>query len=203
MADAPIAHPWFAALYDRMTASMERGFMGATRRSLVGSVTGRVLEIGCGTGANFAHYAAAEVVATEPDPHMLARATRRAAETGRPIDLRQAPAEALPFPDGSFDTVVSTLVLCTVGDPPRALAEVRRVLRPGGTFHFCEHVRSDRAWAALVQDAITPLWRRLAGGCHPNRDVIGLIRAAGLDLVRVAPVRDAPLPVFFEGMAVG
>ena len=202
MTDPPIAHPWFAAVYDRLNASMERGFMGAVRRDLVGSASGRVLEIGCGTGANFSHYRVADVVAIEPDPHMLARAARRAAETGLPIELQQAPAEALPFPERSFDAVVSTLVLCTVRDPAQALAEVRRVLRMGGEFRFCEHVRSDKAWAALVQDAITPLWRRLAGGCHPNRDVIGLIRAAGFDVVRLDRVDGAPLPVFFPGVAV-
>src|SRR5438105_1229152 len=130
MTEPPIAHPWFAALYDRLTAAAERGFMGRVRAEIVGSTRGRVLEIGCGTGANFRHYgeAATAVVATEPDPHMLERAERRAKEIGRPIALRQAPAEDLPFPDCSFDVVLSTLVLCTVRDPVRALAEMRRVL---------------------------------------------------------------------------
>src|ERR1043166_4844706 len=144
MAEPRVAHPWFAALYDRVSAPMERGFMRGVREDLVGTASGRVLELGCGTGANFAYYrdGATEVVATEPDPHMLERARKRAADVGRSVDIRRVPAEALPFPDASFDTVLSTLVLCTVDEPARALAEVKRVLRPGGEFRFCEHVRA-------------------------------------------------------------
>src|SRR5213594_1343369 len=139
MAEPLVAHPWFAAVYDRINAAMERGFMRPVREELVGSARGRVLEIGCGTGANFRYYrdGATEVIATEPDPYMLERAARRAKEAGRPIELRQAPAEALPFADRSFDTVLSTLVLCTVRDPSRALAEMRRVLAANGELHFC------------------------------------------------------------------
>ena len=199
-----VAHPWFAAVYDRLNTAMERGFMREVREDLVGSARGRVLEIGCGTGASFAYYrdGATEVVATKPDPNMLERATRRAAEIGRSIDIRQAPAEALPFPDGSFDTVVSTLVLCTVRDPTKALSEVKRVLRAGGEFRFCEHVRAKNVVGALVQDVITPLWRLLAGGCHPNRDLLGLIREAGFGAVRFHHLEAPPIPVFFKGVAV-
>src|SRR5439155_19115331 len=144
-------HPWFAAVFDRLSAPMERGFMREVRTDLVGGARGRVLEIGCGTGASFPYYGASatEIVATEPDPYMLERARKRAEEVGRAIDIRQAPAEDLPFADGSFDTVVSTLVLCTVRDPAAALAEVRRVLEPGGELHFCEHGRFENAVGAL------------------------------------------------------
>lgn len=187
------AHPWFAAIYDRLNAGAERTFLRPAREEIVGRASGRVLEIGCGTGASFPYYtAAAEVFATEPDPHMLARARRRVADLGRAIDIRQAPAEALPFPDASFDAVVSTLVLCTVTDPARTLAEIRRVLRPGGELRFYEHVRHEHAFGAFWQDLVTPLWHRLFAGCHPNRDTAGLLRASGFTIVQL--VATTPLP---------
>jgi ubiquinone/menaquinone biosynthesis C-methylase UbiE len=190
----PQGHPWFAAIYDRLNASAERTFLRPAREEIVGGARGRVLEIGCGTGASFPYYAAAatEVLATEPDPHMLRRARRRAADLGRSIDIRQAPAEALPFPDASVDAVVSTLVLCSVADPGRALAEVRRVLRPGGELRFYEHVRHEHAFGAFWQDLVTPVWHRLFAGCHPNRDTAGLLRASGFSIVQL--VATTPLP---------
>lgn len=194
-------HPWFAAIYDRLNAAAERTFLRPVREEVAGKARGRVLEIGCGTGASFPYYrgTVTELVATEPDPHMLARARTRAAAVGRTIDLRQAPAEALPFDDRSFDTVVSTLVLCTVRDPARALAEVKRVLRPGGELRFYEHVRHDHALGALSQDLVTPLWRRCFAGCEPNRDTARLIREAGFEIVeleRTTPVPPIP-PLYF------
>lgn len=177
-------HRWFAALYDGMNRSEEKGFLGEMRRQLLAEVTGDVLEIGVGTGANFAHYpAAARVVALEPDPFMLKRAEQKLADLGRTnITLRRAPAEALPFPDASFDTVVSTLVLCTVADPGRALDEIRRVLRPGGRLLFIEHVRADGVGGS-VQDAIRPLWGWFGAGCHPNRRTHDTLRDGGWDVV--------------------
>jgi len=191
----PEGHPWFAAVYDRMMAAAERTFMVGERQAVVGGARGRVLEIGCGTGASFPYYdaAATERWATEPDPFMLARATQRAAELGCAIDIRQAAAECLPFADGFFDTVISTLVLCTVADPDRALAEVRRVLRPGGELRFYEHVRSGSSLAALGQDVVTPLWRWLAAGCHPNRDIVGAVRGAGFVIETLEPKAPVPL----------
>ncbi|HZP43641.1 MAG TPA: class I SAM-dependent methyltransferase [Candidatus Binatia bacterium] len=191
---APGGHPWFAAVYDSLMAAGERRFMAAEREAVVGGARGRVLEIGCGTGLNLPYYTAAatERWAVEPDPFMLARAARRAAEQGVAVDLRRAPAESLPFADDFFDTVVSTLVLCTVADPARALAEVRRVLRPGGELRFYEHVRSASRLGALGQDVVTPLWRRIAAGCHPNRDVAGAIRAAGFTIVALEPKTPVP-----------
>jgi ubiquinone/menaquinone biosynthesis C-methylase UbiE len=177
-----VGHPIFAAFYERLARAAERGFMGPVRRELVGPAAGRVIEIGAGTGLSFAHYgdAAERVVAIEPDPHMLARAEERAAERGDGlVELRQLDAERLPFADGSFDTAIASLVLCSVASPPAALAELRRVLRPGGTLRFYEHVRSESALGARGQDAVAPLWRRLAGGCHPNRDTVAEIERAG------------------------
>ena len=177
-------HRWFAAFYVRLSASVERTpFMKGVRQEIVGGARGRVLEVGAGTGASFPYYGdqADEIVATEPDPHMLKRARRRAEQAARPIELRQAGAEELPFEDAAFDSVVSTLVLCTVPDPDRALSEVRRVLKPGGELRFFEHVRYDHAFGAFWQDAVAPVWRWIGAGCNPNRDTAALIRAAGFE----------------------
>jgi len=188
-------HRWFAALYDRITGPGERRLFSKVRPHIVGEVSGRVLEIGVGTGASLPYYpAGVQVVGTEPDPYMLRRAERRLRELGRSnVELRQAPAESLPFEDASFDHVVSTLVLCTVDDQARALAEARRVLKPGGTLRFIEHVRNDESpfWGR-TQDLITPVWRWLGAGCHPNRQTRRAIEEAGfrfeeLDEVRIAP----------------
>ena len=132
-------HRWFAAVWDRIgnsSADLD------TRTEVAGGATGRVLEVGAGTGFNFSHYGAEvlEVTATEPDPFMLRRARRRALEASRPVKLLQAPAEQLPFDDDSFDTVVSTWVMCSVTDPAKALSEVYRVLKPGGEYRFVDHV---------------------------------------------------------------
>ncbi len=186
-------HRWFAALYDRIMASAERGFLKAVRREVAGGAKGKVLEIGAGTGLNFAHYSdSAEVIATEPDPFMLKTAEKRAAEANHMIDLKQASAEELPFDDASFDVVVGTLVMCSVPHPERALAEIRRVLKPGGEYRFYEHVRYGNAFAAFWQDAATPVWRWFGAGCHPNRDTAQSIRDAGLEIVAIE--RTKPLP---------
>ena len=187
-------HRWFAAMYDRMTASAERSYLGAARAETAGGAKGRVLEIGAGTGANFRHYTelAEQVVATEPDPYMLRKARVRAQDAARPIELHQAPADDLPFEDGASDTVVSTVVLCTVPDPLKALGEIRRVLRPGGELRFYGHVRSDNAVAGLFQDVALPLWRWIGAGCHCNRDTASNIRAAGFEIRKLAA--SAPFP---------
>ncbi len=192
-------HKWFASIYDSMTARAERTFMKRIREEIVGGARGRVLEVGAGTGANFPYYRdhAEEVIATEPDHFMLDRARRRAEEVVRPIDLRQASAEELPFDDGSFDTVVSTLVMCSVTDPLRALSEVRRVLKPTGEFRLYEHVRYDHAFGAFWQDMITPVWRWFGAGCHPNRDVASFVREAGFEFERLEPIKPVPpIPPF-------
>ncbi|MDP3768599.1 MAG: class I SAM-dependent methyltransferase [Dehalococcoidia bacterium] len=188
-------HRWFAAVYDRLTGPAERRLFKEIRPRIIGEAEGRVLEIGAGTGASFEYYAReTHVVGTEPDPFMLARARRRVEELGAEhIELHQAPAEALPFEDGSFDHVVSSLVLCTVSDVPRALAEVRRVLKPDGTFRFIEHVRNDdsRFWGT-VQDVIAPVWRWIGAGCNPTRRTQQAIEEAGFRLERIELIRVAP-----------
>jgi ubiquinone/menaquinone biosynthesis C-methylase UbiE len=136
-----------------------------------------VLEIGAGTGFYFPHYPDdAQVVATEPDPHMLRRAAARARKHG--VDLRAAPAEDLPFPDATFDTVVTTGVLCAADDPTSALTEVRRVLRPGGTVRFSEHVRAERPLRRAMQRTLDPIHYRVFR-CHIGRDTVGLMREMG------------------------
>jgi ubiquinone/menaquinone biosynthesis C-methylase UbiE len=175
-------HPVFAALYDPIGASMERRWMGARRRRLLAGARGAVLEIGGGTGANLVHYRDVDrVTIAEPDPFMRSRIGPKLQDSRVPVDVSSAGAEALPFPDGSFDTVVSTLVLCTVPDQEAVLEEIRRVLRPGGRLLFIEHVRAAGSMARW-QDRLEPLWRRLLGGCHPNRDTVAAIEGAGFEM---------------------
>jgi ubiquinone/menaquinone biosynthesis C-methylase UbiE len=177
-------HPIFARFYDRMTAGVERGGLAEMRRELLSSATGRVLELGAGTGHNLEHYTAAvtELVMAEPDPHMARRLRERLAEdpgaAGAPTVV-EASAEDLPFDDDSFDTVVATLVLCSVEDPQRALAEARRVLVEGGRLLFIEHVRSNRPGLAHWQDRLERPWGFFAAGCHPNRPTDQLLADAG------------------------
>jgi ubiquinone/menaquinone biosynthesis C-methylase UbiE len=190
--EARAGHPWFAAFYDLISKAEEEKVLAPLRRWVVGEATGRVLEIGAGTGLSFPYYRRdVQLVATEPDPYMLHRARRRAAALGLGVELRTEPAEALPFADASFDAVVCTLVLCTVADPLRALGEVRRVLKPDGTFRFIEHVRGG-GWHGRSQDLVTPLWRRVGAGCHPNRPTLETIRASGFRVVRL---EERPLKV--------
>lgn len=194
-------HPIFAALYDPINRMGERKLLGPLRQHIAGEAVGRVLEIGAGTGANFPFYRnIAPLVATEPDPFMLRRAKQRAREVGLPVEFHDRPAEALPFADASFDTVVATLVLCSVADPARALAEVRRVLKPDGTFRFIEHVRAHSARTARVQDFLTPVWRRLAAGCHPNRRTAEAIAGAGLPIIELQE-RMVPMQLLIAGVA--
>lgn len=176
-------HRWFAATYDRMSRSEENGFLGEMRRQLLADLTGDVLEIGAGTGANFEHYPpSVRVTALEPDPFMLRRAEEKLAALGRSnISLQEAPAEQLPFDDASFDTVVSTLVLCTVHDASESLAEIRRVLKPGGQLRFIEHVRANGITGG-IQDVIRPIWGWFGAGCHPNRRTVDALRSAGFDV---------------------
>lgn len=197
-------HRWFAAIYGLMGPICDRG-LRPLRASVVGAARGRVLEIGAGTGLNFPYYTEAEsVVATEPDPFMLRRARKQARgqarKLGLTIEFRQCTAEALPLPDASFDTVVSTLTLCTVGEPARALAEVRRVLKPGGVFRFIEHVRGRGAFQRRVQDVLTPVWCRLGAGCHLNRETAAGIEAAGFDITELQR-RETPLLPLIIGAA--
>lgn len=176
-------HPILAALYDWSTGGFERSMGQRWRTEVLSGCGGRVLDLGCGTGANFPIWkrqletgSPLELHAAEPDPHMRRRARRRAARLGLNVPFSEAPAERLPYPDGYFDAVVTTLVLCTVGDPAASLAEVVRVLKPGGEFRFMEHVRAEDPHGRW-QDRLTPLWKRMAGGCHLNRETGAAVQA--------------------------
>jgi SAM-dependent methyltransferase len=169
----------FATLYDPFLWIAERRGLAALRADLLADVRGRTVELGAGTGLNVRHYPrGADVILTEPDPAMVKRLARRAGERA----VLQAPAERLPFDDGSVDTVVSTLVLCTVPDLGDALAEIGRVLAPEGRLIFLEHVRSDAPRLARRQDRLERSWRAFAGGCYCNRATLAALSAAGFDV---------------------
>ena len=181
---AELQHPRFARAYARAVEGMNRRGADEHRRALLADLTGVVVEIGAGEGSNFAHYprTVTEVLAVEPDDHLRSIAIRRASGAPVPVRVVTGTAESIPAEDGSVDAVVASLVLCSVPDQGVALAEARRVLRPGGILAFYEHVRSDRKVLAALEDVMTPLWQRAAGGCHPNRDTLQAISAAGFDI---------------------
>ena len=165
--------PW---LYDASMALLERTGLGPWRRWLAEGARGLTLDLGCGTGRNLPLLpSGTRAVAVDPCRESLARARRRAPAAL----LVQARAEALPFRQGAFDTVVSGLVLCSVTDPGQALGEVRRVLTPGGVLRALEHVRSPVRWKARLQDWTQPAWTALSGGCHPNRNTEQAVASAG------------------------
>lgn len=194
-------HPWVAATIDLMMRPLY-----PARRLVVPDARGDVLELGVGTGLNFGLYGDGirSLAGIDPDPFMLARARKRAAELHLPIELHQSGAEALPFDRARFDTVIMTFTLCTIPDVAGSLAEARRVLKPGGRMLFVEHTRSIQRGIARAQDALTPLWKRLAGGCHLNRPASALIASAGFAVTEQAPVwreRWTLLPVY-RGIAI-
>ncbi|MFI0356667.1 class I SAM-dependent methyltransferase [Actinomadura sp. 9N407] len=164
-------HPIFARIYPRLDAAAARAGGAAHRDELLAGARGRVLELGAGHGANFAHYPAevTEVVAIEPEPGLRARAVAAAAATAVPVAVRAGVAEDLDLDDASFDVAVASLVLCSVGDPVRALSELRRVLRPGGELRYYEHVRAVTPGAVRFQKYTDVFWPYLAAGCHVSR----------------------------------
>ena len=168
--------------YDRLLEPVERAGLRERRRGLVADLEGDVLELGAGTGLNLSHYGRARrVVALEPDPFMREQLMEKLAGTRVPVEVVDARAEALPFPDESFDAVVSTLVLCSVEEPSAVLAEARRVLKPGGRLLLIEHVRGERV-LGRIQDLLAPVHRLVAGGCTPNRRTAEAVRSAGFEL---------------------
>ena len=193
----------FAAGYDHIMAGPEQATLRAHREALIPHARGRVLEIGGGTGANLPFYEGVEALTlTEPERPMVRRLQRRLTEHASPATVLRAPAEDLPFEDDSFDVVVSTLVLCTVDDQPRAARELCRVLKPGGRLLFLEHVRADDERLARWQDRLNGLQTRIGHGCNCNRPTVQTITAAGFkitqlenDVLRKAPPIVRPLVV--------
>jgi len=191
-------HPRFARMYERISAESEQRGTAQHRDRALAGLSGRVIEVGAGNGMNFGRYpgTVAEVVAVEPEDHLRALAERAAEKAAVPVRVVAGHATALPVPDAAFDAAVASLVLCSVSDVPAALAELRRVLKPNGELRFFEHVRSTKPWFAVLEDGLTPLWSRVGGGCHLNRDTAADIRAAGFDIDSLDRFYYAPLRFF-------
>jgi ubiquinone/menaquinone biosynthesis C-methylase UbiE len=178
----------FAGIYDHCMARTEKDGLGAHREALLSSATGDVLEIGAGTGANLGYYGerVQTLTLTEPEKPMARRLEKHLAAGGVTAKLLRAPAEDLPFNDDSFDTVVSTLVLCTVDDQPRALRELQRVLRPGGRLLFIEHVRSEDEKTSRLQDRMRRINAGIGHGCQCNRSTLAGIQDAGFEITELS-----------------
>jgi ubiquinone/menaquinone biosynthesis C-methylase UbiE len=177
----------FAAIYDRGLKATEEAGLRRMRSETLAAASGRTLDVGAGTGVNAGLFPSAvnELFLVEPGPHMFKKLQAKLEGSGEGVSVIQAPAENLPFADDSVDTVVFTLVLCTVPNPAAALTEAARVLRPGGKLLFVEHVRSWHPGLARWQDRLETPWRFLADGCHCNRDTVATIEASPFEIKRV------------------
>jgi SAM-dependent methyltransferase len=177
----------FSAAYDRLLRETEEAGLREIRGEALATASGRTIDIGAGTGANLPLFppAVSELVLVEPDPHMLRQLRPRLSSAPMAAEVVQAGAEALPFEDASFDTAIFTLVLCTVPDPSAALAEAARVLKPGGSLLFVEHVRAEDPGLARWQDRLERPWHFLGDGCHCNRDTASAIAAGPFEQLRI------------------
>lgn len=176
----------FAGLYDSVMAPLEKRGIARVRKKLITGLEGKVLEIGAGTGANLPFYSWSKITRLdliEPNPHMLEQAREKAAGfPSIPVHFHRGYAESLPFADGQFDTVVATLVLCSVNDPLKVFNEIRRVCKKGGRIVLFEHVRMKSGPLAFLQDVLTPAWKKIGDGCHLNRDTGRYMREAGIEV---------------------
>jgi SAM-dependent methyltransferase len=195
----------FAALYEPFLCVGERAGLRKHRKELLERSAGCTIEIGAGTGLNLAHYPddLSGLVLVEPDSAMRRRLAKRVARRCPRARLVDAPAEQLPFPDGSIDTVVSTLVLCTVDAPDLALHEILRVLKTGGQLLFIEHVRSDSPRLARWQDRLADPWRRFARGCRCNRATSELMVACGFELEELDDASWRVMPPIVRPLIIG
>jgi ubiquinone/menaquinone biosynthesis C-methylase UbiE/rhodanese-related sulfurtransferase len=195
MSTTEVRNPVFARVFP-LLANMMEGEVGRYRAELLAGLGGRVVELGAGSGLNFAHYPTSvdEVVAVEPEPYLRAKAAEAASTAAVRVTVVDAVADELPFADASFDAGVCCLVLCSVPDQARALAELRRVLRPGAELGFFEHVQAASRRKAQVQRALdrAGIWPRLAGGCHSARDTRAAITSAGFAIDRAREVTVGP-----------
>jgi len=189
-------HPVFARVWSRMS-----GTVGTDRQrtELLAGLSGRVVEVGAGDGRNFAHYPpeVRDVLAVEPEPYLRQRASAAARTAPVSIAVVDGVAELLPVEDGECDSVISSLVLCSVSDQQTALAELHRVLMPGGELRFFEHVVAERSVGQAVQRSLdrTGIWPQLGAGCHLSRDTVGAIAAAGFVVERVRRFSSGPGPL--------
>ena len=192
--------PWI------LDATMRQDMLNPYRHRLAAQARGRVLEIGMGSALNLPHYreAATEIVGLEPSSPLLAKARSAIAGSSRRVVLIEGSAEAIPLDAHSVDTVLTTWTLCSIPNVAAALTEARRVLRPGGQFLFVEHGRSPDAGVVRWQDRLTPLWTRIAGGCHLNRPIQALVEEAGFRVEQIdAAYMTGPRPLtyMYEGRA--
>lgn len=185
-----------ARLYEPVLWLGEKIGLQRWRQKVIGGASGSVLELGAGTGLNLAHYPAGleRLVLVEPDRHKAKLLGEKPLPAGVTAEILRAPGEMLPFEDDSFDTVVETLVLCTVADPEATAAEIRRVLKPDGRFLFMEHVRSDKPRMGRLQDRLEGPWKKLADGCHCNRRTVPMLRNNGFEVEIVAEQDKFPMP---------
>jgi ubiquinone/menaquinone biosynthesis C-methylase UbiE len=195
----------FARGYDFFFARAERGGLRELRRSTLAGASGRTLEVGAGSGLNHDLYppAVTELVLTEPFGPMAAQLREKAASLKVPVEVVEAPAEALPFADASFDTVTLTLVLCTVPEPDLALSEIARVLKPGGRFLFLEHVRAQDPRLARWQDRLHGPWYFFGHGCNCNRDTLAVIERSPLAVDRADRGSIPKMPPLVQPMLKG
>ncbi|QHS22663.1 class I SAM-dependent methyltransferase [Virgibacillus sp. MSP4-1] len=177
---------WFPAFYDFAMKPLEKRRFKRIRRNLLSQATGRVLEIGFGTGVNFPYYKNADRVdAIEPNPRMMERSQKNLMKSNAAITTFTSSAEQLPFSDNSFDTVVATLVFCTIPDPHQAMKEILRVTKPGAALLFFEHVKLDQPGLAKAQEVLTPIWKKVCDGCHLDRDTLGIIKTYDVTIKNV------------------
>ena len=179
-----VSHPIFARFYGRWAAGAEKAGAAEHRRKLLAGLTGKVIEVGAGNGLNFGYYptTVTQLIAIEPEPRLRRQAAVGAAGAAIPITVEDGTADRLPSAEAEFDAGVVSLVLCSVPDQATALAELYRVIRPGGELHYYEHVRSDRPKYARFQDRADLVWPLFAGGCHPNRATEAAIQRGGFEV---------------------
>jgi ubiquinone/menaquinone biosynthesis C-methylase UbiE len=192
-----VHHPVFARIYARVSKAAEAKGAAVHRNELLAGLTGRVVEVGTGNGLNFGHYptSVTEVLAVEPESYLRQQAEAAAKNAAVPVTVLDGTADQLPVADASCDAGVASLVLCSVGDQTAALAELRRVIRPGGELRFYEHVVSDRPRLARVQRALDrTVWPLVGGGCHTSRDTLAAIQAAGFAVEHCRGFEFRPAP---------
>lgn len=196
---------FFSAIYDRGFKATEEAGLREMRRQLLADAGGRVVEIGAGTGANLELFPASveSLTLVEPDPFMTKQLREKLAASDRTAEVVEAPAEHLPFEDASFDTAVTALVLCTVADPEAAVAELERVLKPGGRLLFIEHVRAQDDSLARWQDRLEKPWQFLADGCHCNRDTVATLSASRFTVDQVEHDELQKLPPLVQPLVRG